>query len=219
MRSGLWTAMPGIVQSFDPDRMICSIQPAIRGIVRDEQGIERELQMPMLLDCPVVFPGGGGCTLTFPIASGDEALVVFASRCIDGWWQLGGVQSQAELRMHDLSDGFALVGVRSQPRKFSVSASRAQLRSDDGSAFVEIDPASHEIKAQTSGALKAEAATINATASGSASIAAPTIALTGNVTINGDLNVTGTTIGNGINLNTHRHSGVTTGGGTSGGPV
>ena len=68
---------------------------------------------------PVVFPGGGGFALTFPVAAGDECLVVFASRCIDAWWQSGGVGEPMEPRMHDLSDGFALIGVRSQPAHVS----------------------------------------------------------------------------------------------------
>ena len=33
----------------------------------------------------MVFPGGGGFALTFPVAAGDECLVVFASRCIDDY--------------------------------------------------------------------------------------------------------------------------------------
>src|SRR5690606_4330979 len=110
-----------------------------------------ELRIPLLLDCPVVFPGGGGVTLTFPIKPGDEALVVLASRCIDSWWQLGGVQGQAEQRMHDLSDGFVLAGVRSQPRRFTVDTEAAQLRTDDGTALIELNPTSKAVRVQTTG--------------------------------------------------------------------
>jgi phage baseplate assembly protein gpV len=222
-QSKLWTAMPGIVQSFDAAAMTCVVQPAISAVVRDETGQFGEVVLPLLLDCPVVFPGGGGCTLTFPIKQGDECLVVFASRCIDSWWQLGGIQGQAELRMHDLSDGFVLPGVRSQPRKFNVDTATAQLRSDDGAAYVSVNPSTHEIKAITSG-------NITATASGNANVTAAAINLTGPVTINGTLHVTGavtadSTIaatgnitGAGKSLNSHTHSGVQPGSGTSGPP-
>ena len=71
----------------------------------------------------MVFPGGGGWSITFPVSKGDEALVVFASRCIDDWWQSGGVGIQPDLRMHDLSDGFAIIGPRSQPRKLNPAIS------------------------------------------------------------------------------------------------
>ena len=136
----IWTALPGIIQSFDAQAMTVVVQPAIMGQVTDQDGKSSSVTMPLLPDVPVVFPGGGGFTLTFPIKNGDECLVVFSSRCIDAWWQNGGVGAPMEPRMHDLSDGFALVGVRSQARKFSVDAANVQLRSDDGSTFIEMTP-------------------------------------------------------------------------------
>lgn len=141
----IWTALPGIIQSFNASAMTCTVQPAISGTVRQQDGKSALIKMPLLLDCPVCFPGGGGCTLTFPIAAGDECLVVFASRCIDSWWALGGVQGQAEHRMHDLSDGFVLPGVRSQPRKFQVSG-KTQLRTNDGATYVEIENGAIKLK-------------------------------------------------------------------------
>ncbi|SEI99117.1 hypothetical protein SAMN04244579_02726 [Azotobacter beijerinckii] len=141
LQSKLWTALPGIIQSFDASAMACVVQPAIQALVRDESGALTSVDLPLLLDCPAQFPAGGGCTLTFPVKPGDECLVVFSSRCIDAWWQSGGIQAQAELRMHDLSDGFALLGFRSQPRVIgAISTTSAQLRSDDGSTFIEVSP-------------------------------------------------------------------------------
>lgn len=140
LQSRLWTAMPGIVDSFDPVRMVANVQPAITAQLRTPEDVVQDVQVPLLLDCPVVFPGGGGVTLTFALAPGDEVLVVFGSRCIDSWWQQGGVQGQAELRMHNLSDGFVIPGPRSLPRRFNVSTTAAQLRSDDGETYVELQP-------------------------------------------------------------------------------
>lgn len=211
-QSQIWTALPCIIQSFNPSAMTCEAQPTVMGMLRQPDGTSKSVAMPLLLDCPVMFPGGGGVTLTFPIKPGDEALVVFASRCIDAWWQLGGVRGQAEFRMHDLSDGFAFVGVRSQPRAFDVSTNAAQLRTDDGTAFISLNPDSKNIEALTPG-------TIVATAVGGATINAPNIILNGNVQITGDLTIDGETIGGGINLNTHTHTGVMPGGGNTGGPI
>lgn len=147
LRSGIWTAMPCIIESFDPDAQTCSAQPTIKMLVRQLGGTIASVQLPLLLDCPVQFPGAGGCSMTFPVAQGDECLVVFASRCIDSWWQSGGIQEQAELRMHDLSDGFAILGFRSQPRALAnISTTSAQLRSDDGATFIDLNPGTGEIK-------------------------------------------------------------------------
>lgn len=163
----IWTALPGVIHSFNAEKMTCEVQPTIKAVITDEEGNAQSVALPMLLDCPVVWQGGGGVTLTFPIKTDDECLVVFASRCIDSWWQQGGIQEQAELRMHDLSDGFVLCGVRSQPRVYAVDTDNAQLRTDDGAAFVEINPTSKRIRAHTSGDIVAEAdGKITATAQG-----------------------------------------------------
>lgn len=152
-QSNIWTALPGIIQGFDRDAMTCTVQPSIRAritqpaadtytsptMIPDASGLFIWDQLPLLLDCPVVFPGGGGVTLTFPLAVGDECLVVFSSRCIDAWWQNGGIQNTTAVRMHDLSDGFVLPGVRSQPRRFTVSDSATEIRSDDGATAISIN--------------------------------------------------------------------------------
>lgn len=140
-QAGIWTALPGIVLSYDAAKGTCEIQPAIKALIRNEVGVESWVNLPPLVDCPVVFPSGGGFVLTFPINPGDEALVVFASRCIDAWWQSGGVQVQAELRMHDLSDGFVLVGPRSQAKRITgASSSAVELRNEANTTSVSIKP-------------------------------------------------------------------------------
>lgn len=176
-QSAMWTALPGIVKVFDPVKLTCQVQPTLQATVRDPQGVVSWVNMPLLVDCPVVFPSGGGFTLTFPIKVGDEVLVVFASRCIDSWWQSGGIQIQAEMRMHDLSDGFVLPGPRSLKRPLvDVSTSDVQLRSDDGTAYFSID-ADKNIHAVTPGS-----ATVTA---------AGGITLNGDVTVNGNITVSG----------------------------
>ena len=71
LQSKLWTALPGIIQSFDAAAMTCTVQPAIQALVRDEVGSLASVDLPLLLDCPVQFPAGGGCTLTFPVKPND----------------------------------------------------------------------------------------------------------------------------------------------------
>lgn len=145
-QSKIQTSMPGIIQSFDAATMTCVVAPAVKGRLADKDGKVSLVALPLLLDCPCQFPSGGGVTLTFPVKEGDECLVVFASRSIDSWYQSGGVQAPVEARMHDLSDGFVHLGFRSKPRVLSnISTSAAQLRSDDGLAYVEVNPDSHLI--------------------------------------------------------------------------
>lgn len=152
----LWTAIPGIVQSFNAEALTCEVQPAIQGKVRQEDGSIQLVNLPLLLDCPVVFPHAGGVSLTFPIKPGDECLVVFSCRAIDLWWQSGGVQPPAETRMHDLSDGFVIPGPYSQVKKISgVSTEVAELRSDDGAARLSLHPETHDVTLVTPGNVEA----------------------------------------------------------------
>lgn len=139
-QSNIWTSLPGVIVSYAPAAMTVVVQPTIQGNYRGIDGTTVLVTMPLLVDVPVLFPSGGGLTLTFPIEAGDECLVWFAARCIDGWWQSGGVQAPMEFRMHDLSDGFALVGPRSQPRVLNPPpvTTGAQLRTDDGLTTVEL---------------------------------------------------------------------------------
>ncbi|WP_043614303.1 Gp138 family membrane-puncturing spike protein [Chromobacterium violaceum] len=156
--AGVWTALPGVIQSFDPVAVTVVVQPAIQGVVRQPDGSAKAVNLPLLLDVPVVFPRGGGATLTFPILPRDECLVVFSSRCIDAWWQSGGVQIPMEMRMHDLSDGFALPGPFSQAQRIGgISTSSVQLRSNDGGTYIDLNPATEKVKIVAPGGFEVDA--------------------------------------------------------------
>lgn len=150
--SAMHVSIPGIIQSFDPDAVTAVVQPAIKGAEKDESGAEVSVNLPLLVDVPVVFPRGGGCTLTFPVKAGDECLVIFADRCIDFWWQSGGVQEPVDDRMHDLSDAFCIVGPQSQAKNISgISTSAVELRSDDGETKLSLNPANGAINGTAPG--------------------------------------------------------------------
>jgi hypothetical protein len=210
-QSHMWTALPGVVTGVDLAAQTLSVQPSIQGSVTAPDGSVQAVNLPLLVDVPVVWPRAGGFALTFPIKAGDEVLVVFASRCIDAWWQSGGVGAQAEARMHDLSDGFAILAPTSQPKKFSgVSSSNVQLRDESGTTYVEITPGG---AARVVGATKID-------------IEAPTINLNGTTNITGTTNIVGQVnqsggglVSNGITFSSHKHTGVQPGSGTSGGPT
>ncbi|WP_115075654.1 Gp138 family membrane-puncturing spike protein [Ralstonia mannitolilytica] len=225
LRSGLWTSMPGIIQSFNAGAVTATVQLAIKGIVHAPDGTAQFVNMPLLVDVPVHFPRGGGCTLTFPVAKGDECLVVFAARCIDGWWQSGGVQAPMDPRIHDLSDGFAFVGFFSQATKIGgISTASTQLRSNDGATYIDLNPSTKKVKivapggfdviaplstfsagVTISGLLTFVGGMVGSAASGAAAV------------FNGILNVIGQITANGKRVDdTHTHNGVQPGSGNSG---
>lgn len=227
--AGIWTALPGIVQSFDPVKMTVVVLPAVQCQFQDQSGAWVWVTLPLLGDVPIVFPNGGGFTMTFPIKPNDEVLVIFSSRCIDQWWKSGGVQIQPELRMHSLSDGFALPGPRSQPRVLeSISTQSVQLRADDGETFIELDESQTVTIRAPGGVNISTDASVNLMATSNVNVtadkvnidAANGLKVTGKVDIIGNITTTGTLLNNGVNVgSTHVHSGVTPGGSNSGPPV
>lgn len=182
----LRVALPGIIQSFDAQQQTATVSLAIMEKLAI-RGVESEVEIPLLVDVPVVMPRAGGYVLAFTPRSGDECLVIFADRCIDSWWQSGGVQSQADCRRHDLSDGIAIVGLWSQPNKPSLPASGVALQSDDGAVGVFVDGETVSVKG---GTFNVDAGSIN---------------LNGSLTINGE------------SYMAHKHTGVLSGGANTGG--
>jgi len=170
------TCLPGIIHSFNPATQTAEVQPAIKRIFNETGAVN----LPMCVDVPVIFPGGGGFMLTFPVVAGDECVLVFSERCIDGWAMDGEISEPEDYRQHDLSDAFAFVGVNSQPKKLaSFATNGAEIRNRAGTVK------------------------LNLSSSG--------ITITGNLTINGQVSANGHRIDE-----THKHSGVTTGGGQTG---
>ena len=223
-------ALPGVIESVDFVTMTCTVQPAIQGIwyKPDQYNINtaNNVNMPLLIFCPIIFPTGGGVTMTFPLVRGDECLVIISSRCVDSWWQLGGMDTdgniiprpQLEYRMNDLSDGFVLPGPFSQPRVIpNISTVSTQIRSNDGLNFLELNPTTKEINIITA-------------TTGSVNITTPNTNITSDVLITGNLHISGNiqcdqtitattdVIGNGTSLHGHTHSGVQSGSSNTGAP-
>ena len=115
----LRVAIPAKITKIDYDKMTCECQPLIREKMRLANGQYTGVDLPLLLDVPIVYSGSTDYSITFPLKVGDEGLVIFADMCIDTWWQSGDVQDQFEARRHDLSDGFFIPAQLSQPKKYT----------------------------------------------------------------------------------------------------
>mgnify|MGYP003588401592 FL=1 len=211
--ANLWTSLPCIVDSYDPNAVTVVVQPTIKIPVKKINGSVELVQLPLLMDVPVMFPCAGGFTITHPINVGDECFVSFASRNIDIWWQSGGVQNPFDTRKHDLSDGFAFFRPQSQANKIeNISTTDLEIRNDANTCKIQIKPAGeihfigtksvfhHPVEMQQ------------------------TLQVAGTTSINSALEVDGKStlsggagIG-GIEFGTHKHGGIQRGGSDSDGP-
>lgn len=103
----------GIVEGFDASRQRVTVRVAIRQVLDVENGERRISDYPVLVDCPLVFMGSGASYLSAPVKNGASCLVLFNDSEIDNWVSSGSAAAPNTARKHDLSDGFALLGVRS----------------------------------------------------------------------------------------------------------
>jgi hypothetical protein len=114
-----WTALPGIVKSFDATTQTAEIQPAIKQEYINESQARQTRSQPLLINVPVHIPRTSGFAVTLPVAADDEGLIVFCSRCIDSWSQQGGEQPPETNRKHSFSDAIFIPGVFGKPSKLS----------------------------------------------------------------------------------------------------
>lgn len=108
----------GIIESFDAAKQMATVRIVYkRTFFRQlDSGLVNAdlIPYPTLVDVPVVFLRGGPAKLRFPVAAGDECLLLFADRDIDNWLMTGDSEGGCNtLRMHSVSDAVALVGLAS----------------------------------------------------------------------------------------------------------
>ena len=104
-----------------------------------------QVSYPTMLDCPVIFLGGGTNTsLTFPVAKNQECLVLFNDRDFSNWFAGGAGAPVATPRSHSYSDGIILAGLRSSGNVLSnFDLVRALLKG--GSAVMGVNPATGKV--------------------------------------------------------------------------
>lgn len=191
------TALPGIIASFDPATQTASVQPCIQRIFTENGPVN----IPLCVDVPVHFPKAGGLCITIPVKQGDECTIFFYERAIDRWFQSGGIQEPSEYRMHDYSDGYAIVGVSSMPNVIpNFDPDNIEIRTLDGSIKIQLGTAGVKIFAEVeiTGSLK----------------------VNGTTDLIGNTAVVGTMMNNGVNVGSdHDHGNVQNGGGRTDGPA
>lgn len=64
------------------------------------------------IEVPPIFMNGGSSHESWPISIDDYCLLFISERCFDAWYYGNDFVDPIEMRMHDYSDGFALVGIQ-----------------------------------------------------------------------------------------------------------
>ena len=224
-----YTAIPCIVVSVDGPNMV-SIQPTINAKSRDGTVVER----PPILGVPVSFPTSNTAGMTFPIEVGSTGTAIFSMRNLDGWKAGNGrPASPQNFAVMDKGDAMFYPGLQT-PGSSVNSPSKHVFAHDvkDTVMFSNIGGNEAEVRIKADGSIEinttSQPVTINCSeaivnASTSIQLTSPAMIVdvenmtfVGNITHQGDYTQVGTYTLSGINVNLHKHTGVTPGNGTSG---
>ena len=192
-------------------------------------GDGEEMSRPPLANVPILFPGGGGYTMLFPLGEDDEVVRLAAERGIAEWKKTFR-EASASPRSSWLQARNA-IGIPSfGPLEITpaVEDGGAIIQNAEGTVYVEIhDDRIKVVKGEQTAEITDQGATVDITGDLTAT-ASGTITLDGDVTVTGtldvqddvsvqgDIDVTGDV--DGVNVSSHRHSGVTSGGSMTGPP-
>ncbi|QMP81684.1 hypothetical protein [Vibrio phage XM1] len=72
------------------------------------------------VEVPPIFLNGGSSHESWPISVDDYCLLFISERCFDAWYYGDDFVDPIEMRMHDYSDGFALVGIQNNAGAISI---------------------------------------------------------------------------------------------------
>lgn len=106
----VYTAMPGIVQSYDPATQTADVLPGIqRAVTTTEDDIAYE-DLPIVPNVKICFPRGGPFQISWPLNKGDSVILICTTYAIQQWRQGDNSQTVApgDLRLHSLGSAFAL---------------------------------------------------------------------------------------------------------------
>ncbi len=105
------------------------VQPVHKRAYLDEEGNRTPEKQPVIPSVPLVYPGGGGFVVTWPMAVGDEVLLVFSDDSLDKYLQTGGGSDidPADDRRHHLTDAVAIAGVGKLSASTSVSTTAVEI--------------------------------------------------------------------------------------------
>ena len=127
-KTGMFTSLPATVLSYNADEQTISAKPVMLEPYKDGD----VLGFPEIDDVPIIFIGGGGGVLTFPVKVGDEVLLTFSSRSFDTWWDTSNVDQLSSVQRYNaITDAVAIGGLTSKNNSVKGSTEDVELKFND----------------------------------------------------------------------------------------
>ena len=146
------TALPGSIIAYNAETRRADVNIAIRTVSTSGEVSDRA----PILNVPVVFPSGGGYSMTFPLVAGDAVLLVFSERSLETWKQLHDVSTPTLIHILNQQDAMAIAGFG--PLSITPASTGAVLQSNDGSEYIALS--SDGVQIRHSGNVNIEAENI-----------------------------------------------------------
>ena len=131
------TAMPGTIVSYDPALNLAQVQPSFKVKFKGEDEAQT---MPIISNVPVSMPKTSKSHLLLPLAAGDEGMLIFSQRSIDGWISSGGELDPVDHRKFALSDAVFYPGLHSQGNVPERKGEPTSIEIANEKGFIEIQP-------------------------------------------------------------------------------
>ena len=139
----LRVALPGKVKSYDAAKQSAHVQPILKQTYVDENDVEQSVAFPVIPNVPVMFPGAGGFRITFPLAAGDDVLLVFSDYGLDKYLSNGGATvDPVALHQHALVDAIAIPGLHPFNKPWAGASTSNMTLGADGGPQVHLTPSS-----------------------------------------------------------------------------
>ncbi len=197
LMQGVDDMLPAKIVTYDRRRNVATVQPQVMVLTTENQTLSR----PTLASVPVLALGGGGFVMNFPLKPGDTGWIKASDRDISLYLQSNSEAGPNTQRLHSFADGLFIPDVMRNYAITDEDEANAVLQSVDGSVRVALWTDKIKLTAQT---IELNAAEVNCT---------------GNLTTNGRVTGRGGVTFGDTPAESHRHSGVESGRGISGGPV
>ncbi len=105
------TCLPGLVVEYTAATQRAIVQPVPDVLLDDGSGVARA----ELVDVPVVWPHGGGWTVSLPLAADDSVLLLFAARDVSAFLTDRRRDVPPTPRVMSVQDAFAIPALGAAP--------------------------------------------------------------------------------------------------------
>jgi len=134
-KSDIRTTIPGYFLAFDEEKQLAEVQIGVERLTVFGEA----LTPPPIVKCPVCIYGASGGVIEVEIKRGDECLIHFSQRAIDGWRSQGGVAPLTSVELYPERDAFVGLAPRSAGNAISGYTNNGiRMRSLDGAKHVHI---------------------------------------------------------------------------------